>query len=193
MFSSSGNGSSKSSPPCTRNFFVAAHFPDFLASNKLKPLLPQTAETFPSFAQFVGGLVTAPKPEKKQELFEALVGDARELFQELLEDPSRYETGVSEALQQLINGTKKFQDLEQYDRDLLNRATVDFATAKSPTPSRDRTAQPQAQAQAGGLPVAAQAAMGSFEREPELEWRDEGHPAPVIEIPDTPPSFWWRK
>jgi len=189
MPSNNGNGLNKSSYPSTRNSFVAAHFPDFLASNKLRPLPALTAQTFPSFAQFVGELATDAKPEPRKELFEALVGDARALFQELLEDPSRYETGVSEALQQLINGTKKFQELDQSDRDLLNRATVDFATTKSPTPSRDRAARPQARE----LPAAARAAMSESDEEPELEWRDDGRHAPIMEMPNAPSSFWWRK
>ncbi len=190
MSSSIKNGSNGSSPRSIRNSFVSAHFPDFLASNSLKPLQAPTAPTFPSWSKLVGGHVTASKPEPKKELFEALIGDARVLFQELLEDPSRFEPGVDELLQEVIGGTKTFAELGRTDRDLLNRATVDFATAKRPTPAKTECAP---RPQAGQLPTAARAAMGSFDEEPELEWRESGRHAPVIDIPEGPPTFWWKK
>jgi hypothetical protein len=103
----------------------------------------------------------------------------------------RFESGVDELLQELVNGTKKFSELDQPERDLLNRATVDLATAKRPSPDADHASRPQARER---LPAAARAAMGDFDDdEPELEWGAEGRHARVVDLPEAPPTFWWRK
>lgn len=54
------------------------------------------------------------------------------LFQDLLTDPSKYEEGVSELLQSLMGGKRKIADLNLGESQLLDRAVIDFASAKKP-------------------------------------------------------------
>lgn len=189
MFSTSKNGSAGALERCTRPSFSRAHFPDFLESNRLRPLQPPTATTFPSWFELAGAVDTGTRPEPKQELFSALIGDARVLFQELLDDPSRFEEGVAELLQQLINSRRTFEEMTPEERDLLNRAAIDFATNKSAAPKKVETPS-----EGGGMPAAARAAMSSEDEEPELEWGESGRHVPLsAELPDSPPTFWWQK
>jgi len=147
------------------------------------------APRFPTFLELVGESVAERSPEPSKELFEALMADPRVLFQELLEDPSRFDEGVAELLQEIITGTKKFSELSRTDRDLLNHATIDFATNKRPTPEQ----HPPSGHQAGQRADAAQAAMSSADV-PELEWRESGHHMhEVSRAVSSAPTFWWEK
>lgn len=154
----------------------------------MKPLPAPVAPTFPTWSELIGGVGTAPKPGPKQELFAALIGDARELFQELLDDPSRFEPEVAELLQQIINGRRRFEDMDKMERGLLNRAAVDFAQMQSPAPKREGPKE----APRAGLPAAA-AAASSADEEPELEWSERGRAVAVApDLPKDAPTFWWK-
>ncbi len=149
----------------------------------MRPSPPLTAPTFPTFFELAGASVTETSPAPSKELFQSLIGDPRVLFQELLEDPSRFDEGVAESLQELISG-KPFNELERSQRDLLNKATIDFATNKRPT-------KPKEAAPKQRLSAAEKAA--EEDDEPELEWGSHG---PRLAPPDAPsamPTFWWRQ
>jgi len=184
MRSSNGSGSSGVSLKLIRPYFSQEHFPDFLAENSLRPLSPLMAPTSPTLFALSGESVTAKKRVGRRELFDALIGDARVLFQEYLDDPDRFEDGTGELLQEMVNGRKKFSDLERKDKDLMNRAAIDFASSKGPAPKKERAPRHQSRE----LPAAAQMASG------ELAWSDDGkHSPPTPDIPNKPATFWWRK
>lgn len=48
------------------------------------------------------------------------------MFDDLLRDPSKYETGVSELLQELMSGSKTLETLSPMEQTLLDNATLDF-------------------------------------------------------------------
>jgi hypothetical protein len=115
----------------------------------------------------------------KKELFESMVDDPRILFQAYLEDPEHFEEGTGDLLQRLLNGGR-LEDFTRAERDVLNRATIDFATAKRPTPKRS---PPPARE-----PAAIRAA--------EHELDEAGRRTAVLPeelLADAPPTFWWRR
>lgn len=184
MSSRMNGGSGTSMPGCIPNSFVEDHSPVFLAqkiSNGLKPLPPLK---FPTLYQLAGAQITEPDRQKRDGLFQQLIGEPLLLFQSLLDDPEMYETGVSELLQDLINKRRTLAELDHSEQELLNRAAIDFATAKRPAPTPvPTTAAPR------GIPAAARMAMS----EPELEHREQGRPMMVIDVPKSVSTFWWRK
>lgn len=117
-------------------------------------------------------------------MFESLVADPRVLFHGLLESPESYESGVSELLQNLVSGRKKKEELTPTERDLLDRATVEFAAGKRPRPAGGAAPQ-QAKAPKSLTPP----------EEVELIYSARGPhiPAAVADAPAKAPSFWWRK
>ncbi len=112
-----------------------------------------------------------------------MIGDPLVLFHSLLDRPETFEPGVSELLQGLVSGKRSLDDLSSNESELLNRAAIDFATAKRPKPAPKPMAPRR-------LPSAARMAA---KQEPEYEWRDHGRPVKVIDVPEGPATFWWRK
>ena len=104
-----------------------AGYPDFSRLNNLMHLQAPLAPRFPTFSELVTESVPE-KPKRARGLFAELLGSSAEtLFGDLLDHPDKYEDGVAELVQQLISGAKKLEELSEQERDLLNRATLDFA------------------------------------------------------------------
>jgi hypothetical protein len=131
-------------------------------------------------------------------LFDALVGDPRVLYYELMEDPSRFEEEVATLVQQIVSGQKPYESLSSTEKTLLDRATLDWArtrhqkpkapspiSSKSPAPTQPEAVQHLTRAEAVSDPSV------------ELEYREDGRHVPLQTTPepDIPaaPTFWWRK
>ncbi len=164
---------------------MEAHSPVFLAQKISTGLQPLQPLKFPTLYQLAGAQRTEPARQKSDGLFQQLIGEPLLLFQSLLDDPEMFETGVSELLQELISNHRQLSELDHEEQELLNRAAIDFATAKRPSPKPEPETTPTPR----GLPAAARMAMS----EPELEYREHGRPVPVIDVPKSAPTFWWRK
>lgn len=114
-------------------------------------------------------------------LFESLVGDPIVLFSGVLDNPDTYEDGVSELLQELVYKKRPVAELSLEERALLDRAAIDFASAKRPRPPP--RVKPRPSPVRSSLPAPARAACGE---------EGSNDDRPPIEIPDAPPTFWWR-
>jgi hypothetical protein len=128
----------------------------------------------------------------QKRLFEELLGDPQVLYQEVTEDPSRFEKGILELLLPLVSGQRDNSQLTAEERDSLDRATLDWAL-----PRHQST---------GGLPLPEPArepaALQHLTQEPDLmdealdlQQLDDGSFRPLPEAPkptDKPPTFWWR-
>ena len=176
-------GSETGLPKRVPSLFEMVHAPVFLASKTSTELKPPTPLRFPTFWELAGAQTTAPERQKNDGLFRQLIGEPLLLFQSLLDDPDRFETGVSELLQDLINKRKELAALSQEEQELLNRAAIDFATAKSPRPKAEPSRH-----QARELPAAARQAV----EQSEVEYREGGGTGRTINVPKTAPTFWWR-
>jgi hypothetical protein len=132
--------------------------------------------------ELVTELVEPSKPERAKGLFESLIADPRVLFHGLLESPENYESGVSELLQNLVSGRQKRGELTPMELELLDRATVEFASAKRPKPH-------------GGPPPLKQVETKKLTppEEVELVYSEKGRHTPDVEIPESPPTHWWTK
>jgi len=100
-------------------------FPGSSLLTNLMPLPGLAAPRFPSFSELVGATVSE-KPTKRSGLFLDMLGDPQVLYQDLLEDPSKYEEGVSRLLQELISGQQQLSELNDQEMGLLDRAVLDF-------------------------------------------------------------------
>ena len=189
MSSRMNSGSGINSPRCVPSLFELVHSPVFLASKTLPKLRPPQPPKFPTLYQLAGAQRTELVPQRNEGLFQQLIGEPLVLFQSLLDDPELYEPGVSELLQDLINKRRELAALSHEEQELLNRAAIDFATDKRPTTRQPEL--PTTPREPGRLPAAAHMAMS--QEEPELEYREHGRPVKVIDVPDSPPTFWWRK
>jgi hypothetical protein len=121
-----------------------------------------------------------------QGLFASLVGDPTVLFDDLLRSPEKYEPQVEGLLLELMTGRKRLQDLPTEDREVLDRATLDWnrKTSSSP-PSNSPTTSSETELQK----------TSSEDSEKPKKERD---PEPEREIPsDLLPDeelipFWFR-
>ena len=175
-----------------------AGYPIFTLQTTSLPSPSLLAPSFPSFAALVEGEQLREQEKKKpsQELFDAILGDPRVLYYELMEDPSRFEEGTAELIQQIVSGQKPYETLSAAEKNQLNLATLDWARSRhqkreSPTSS--------------GPPVQRSEAVKHLTRaealaDPsvELEYREDGQHMPVTSeapSPDIPkaPTHWWRK
>lgn len=174
--------SKTSSSPSKPNSFVEQHFPAFSPESILPRLQPPEAPKFPSLSELATSQPTAspalpsvaqtPGPRR---LYEALVNDPLTLYHSYLNDPEGFEEGTAELAQQLMTGRRSYEDLDEAEKGLLDRAAVQLAHAKSP---RQREVVKAQRAPSEAL----RAAYG------ELDEEDE------IPIPDVPvASFWWRQ
>lgn len=82
----------------------------------------------------VGGLEAPSGPS----LYESFLGNPEILFQDLLDDPSRYEPGVDALLQNMIGG-RTFADLTSEEKEMLNRATIEYSQS---TPRKAQEEKP---------------------------------------------------
>ncbi len=170
----------------SKNFFEPVPPPVTLPPPSLQAVRPPEAPLPPSMSPSVIEPVEPSRPGRNRGLFESLIADPRVLFHGLLETPESYESGVSELLQNLVSGRRNREELTQQERELLDRATVEFATAKRPQQDGGATA-PSSQAAKTKRPLTPP-------EEVELIYQDRGPHIPVTaDIPDSPPSFWWKK
>lgn len=133
--------------PSLKPFDAAASFPDYRA-----PILP--AESFPSapapaaFPKFPTvqemlehehGLKTHPllrlaeTPPRPTSLFQGLMGGRLEvLLQDAADHPERYDEVELLMLQELATGTRKLEGMTAAEREVLDRATLDYAAVRPP-------------------------------------------------------------
>lgn len=140
--------------------------------------LPQLAApifpSFPSFSALVGESASEPRT-RPSGLFLDLLGDPQILYQDLLEDPKKYEEGVSSLLQEIISGQRKLDELDKQELTLLDRATLDFnQPRRAPPETRPAPAPARVAAKAGPQSPAAD------------------RPPKAIGAPDMEP-YWWLK
>jgi len=109
------------------NWTLLGHgYPDLSLPISLSPSL--SLPTLASLSSFLeGGTTGGSSPG----LYESFLGSPEPLFQDLLNDPSRYEPGVDTLLQTMING-RKLSDLTPEEKEMLNRATLEFSQAAPP-------------------------------------------------------------
>lgn len=109
------------------------------------------------------------------------------LLQSVLDAPENFENGVGELLQQLTYKQRGWEDLGPQERQLLDRATLDFASE-----ARPQARKPNPQPTSSEASPAAKAALD--ELEVELVYNEHGPPTPLgMDVPEEPPTFWWRK
>lgn len=105
------------------------------------------------------------------------------LFHGLLEAPERYEEGTDELLQQLVSGQKNRGELTPQERELLNRATLEFAAGTRPTPSGEKQQQTPSPRRSRLTPP----------EEVELIYNENGPPTVDMDLPESPPTRWWER
>lgn len=142
-----------------------------------KPPAPPSLSTPPALE-----LADASRPERRKGLFEALISDERVLYHGLLEDPERYEEGTSELLQQLVSGQKSKEELSDEELELLDRATLEFASAARPKSHSNRRPAPTPRQEKLSPP-----------EEAELIYQEHGPSIKEMDIPNSPPTRWWEK
>ena len=170
--------------------------PDFLAMNIFEPLKPPQAPTFATFSEIVAEDAT-PKESpsrRKTGLFEAYLGDPRALYYELIEDPSRFEDGVMDLVQQLLAGSKRLESLSPEETNLLDRATLSWAEPRHRTTSGETPGGTSSTISPSREPPAT---YGEALEDPdiELEYREDGKHAPILDADLTGqslPDFWWQ-
>lgn len=160
---------------------------------KLTGLEAPAPPTFPTLFQLAAEAQTTPLPAPSVGLFEALIGDPTVLYQELLEDPARFDPEVADLLQLLVAGQKKLDELEPNERLLLDAAVVDFASPKSQPEPQKLPPEPKADQ----LPAALEHVLNEQEAldddSVELEWHEGGKLIPLVDVPDEPPpTHWWK-
>lgn len=177
--------------------------PDYLGSSALSSLMPLRPLPVSTYLSLVALAQSAPHTPpvssasrpRGSGLFETLLGDPRALYQEVLEDPNRFEEGVIELSQQLVSGATSLDALTSMEKDLLDRAVLDWSRPRhsSPGPS----AQPSSTS--SGVPEEVELSYAEAMDDPdvELEYREHGPPVPLSLTPDllteAPPTFWWRQ
>lgn len=178
-----------------------AGFPLSTPTNTLLPSPSLLAPTFPSLFALAESERLKGVPERKPPLglFDALVGDPRALYYELMEDPSRFEEEVATLVQQIVSGQRPYASLSSSERTTLDRATLDWARTRHQKSTTSPTSSKQL------APVKSEAVeyltRAEILADPtiELEYSEDGQHVPLIPghepAPDIPkaPTHWWRK
>jgi hypothetical protein len=134
------------------------------------PLPGLVAAKFPSFYELVGASGTVANEPKPTGLFSAMVGDPDVLYQDLLDNPSRYEEGVSSLLLGLTSGERRISDISKQEMELLDRAVLDLGQPRRDKPKPKPEVAPK---------------------------RMAARPTPVAQPPKVPgsntdlPPYWW--
>ncbi len=179
----------------------AIGYPDFLALNTWSSLEanPQTP-TFPTFSELVKKEEEdqrKPKTVRQKGLFEALIGDPRILYQELLEDPNRFDSDAAQVIQELSVGIRQLSDLTHAELELLNEATLDFSRPRRPQPSSKPIVRKSPEMSTAAKHLAQDASLA--DPGVELVHHEGAKPTLLSEetalvMPsDRPSTFWWRK
>jgi len=178
---------------------------DWLSSNapslasiqlpRLTPFQPPPPPTFPDLFQLAeeAAQQTTPSPVRNEGLFAALIGDPMVLYQELLEDPERFDPEAAELLQLFAAGQKKLDELTPGERTLLDLAVIDFASPRTPPPKPELPPEPKKAKLPDALEhiLTEQDAMDN--PSVDIEWHEGGRLIPILDVPDeAPPTHWWR-
>lgn len=99
---------------------------------QLQPLVPPR---FPTLSELLRPPVVSKSSSPPSGLFCSLVGVPEVMFDDLLRDPKKYEDGVAELLQEMIQGSKTIGSLSSSEMRLLDRATLDLNRSSSAKPS----------------------------------------------------------
>jgi hypothetical protein len=182
---------------------LEAGYPDFLALKDLQPLQPPTALTLPTFfemaqqdAKEIQQQTSAPSGSLfgKQSLFTALVGDPKILLREYLEDPRRFDAATAELIQQLSHGTRLLSDLSPEELQLLDLATIEYASPRHSQKQFDNN-KLDSQPHSAVEHLTHQELMS--DDDVELEYREDGKHVPLTNVPDipmdAPSTMWWQK
>ena len=116
-------------------------------------------------------VVEQPKPVQSSLFQSILGGDWSRLLEDVTASPEHYDSEVLEVLQRLANGAK-LEDITPHERELLDRATIDFASFRP---------QPKPKA----APTVAKARA--------VTQAPEDVPIPGVDIPFGADPFWWDK
>ena len=165
------NSSRKSDSQSTSGPFTASS----LLIN-LMPLPGLAAPRFPTFSELVSesvGESVSEIPSKPSGLFSAMLGDPQVLYHDLLDDPSRYEEGVSSLLQGLISGQQELSEISASDMELLDRAVLDYNQPKRPKPEAQLSPAPKRIKRAAAEP--------------------EHRPPQIPGLPENVEPYWWLK
>ena len=190
---------SENSSPDSPQGYPSIRFPSFLALNTSKGYEAPQPPTFPKFFDLVQNETSAqdaPKKPRATGLFSALIGDVRILYQELLEDPGRFDERAAELLQNLSSGGQQLSTLTPEEMDVLDAATLDYA--------RPRRSQPSSETKSKRLPEEPTAVKYLTRREAledpsvPLVYNEGGGFTPLSEesssLPiERPSTFWWKK
>jgi hypothetical protein len=79
-------------------------------------------------------LVGESASPRRPGLFETYVGMPEVMLTDLLDDPDKYQAGVSEILHLLIGDAKKLDSLSPGETELLDQAVLDYMKPKSKSP-----------------------------------------------------------
>lgn len=114
---------------------------------QLHPLVPPR---FPTWSEVTRASPATPEPSppSQQGLFVSLVGDPHVLFEDLLRSPEKYEPEVEGLLLELITGRRRLQDLPRSEREILDRATLDYnrkSSSSPPSPSPTTSSETEKQ------------------------------------------------
>ena len=161
-----------------------------LAPISLMQLLGPQPPRFPTFLELIRQQTKkeTPATTERRGLFKQLLGEPSILYNDLLDDPDKYEDGVAQLLLLLIGGKTSLDQLTMKEHHLLDRATLDFnrATDKKPRSLTSQLPKPLPTTDSG--------------EEPDIEYHEHMKacqpPMPAHE-PDQPlsgnSSFWWKK
>jgi len=115
---------------------------------------------------------TQATPPPSKGLFDSLVGQVEPLYQDSLEHPEKFKDEAVTLLHDLVAGTKNLKGLSATEREVLDLATIDFASAPSKDHRPPRT--PRATAP-----------------RPEAE---SSLPTPGVDVPEGEQgAYWWLK
>ena len=103
-----------------------------LPEPSLKGLPPIEFPTFAALVELEG--TNQARPKRSSGLFEQLLGKRVEhLYQDALEQPSKYSEQNKQMMLRLLNGKSQYDELSDDEKDELDRCTIEFATAPKPS------------------------------------------------------------
>lgn len=84
-------------------------------------------------------LASTPLPEPVRTrpvgLFEGILGlNPEPLFMEVRSNKAGFESGLYELLESLVGGARKYEDLNEAEKAMLDRGVTDMAAARAPRP-----------------------------------------------------------
>jgi hypothetical protein len=181
----------RTSPPSRRPFNDTESFPDYLG-----PIIPEgwsptgpAPVAFPTvqdILQHQAGtqkhpllqLSETPPPSEPTSLFRGMLGGNVDLLvQDAAAHPEGYEPGELALINELATGARKLRELSPAELNVLDRATVGFASYRPPKPAPEKP-KPPAPAKRPRL----------VEEANELQ---DGR-APQVETPGGPmTAYWW--